>query len=108
MPIIISVQPEIAGAHIDLLEDVENPINRWYEPMAETLNLQWSALNLTYDRNVRIDINMYGYWEDADRSHMEYVDRLVRKETKLLLLQCGNRVIYWSDLVSFVLVNHSL
>lgn len=50
-----------------LWDDVENPLNRWYQPSPEQLSMAWEAYNLTYNANARVDINLYGYWEDADR-----------------------------------------
>ena len=27
----------------------------------------WQALNLTWNLGARVDISLYGYWEDADK-----------------------------------------
>ncbi|VDM57286.1 unnamed protein product [Angiostrongylus costaricensis] len=49
-----------------------------YQPFAEALTMNWQALNLTYNYGARVDISLFGYWEDADRSHFAQIDYLAR------------------------------
>uniref|UniRef100_A0A914XKJ5 AMOP domain protein n=1 Tax=Plectus sambesii TaxID=2011161 RepID=A0A914XKJ5_9BILA len=70
--------PHRAPASVLLRDDVQFAKNRWQEPWAEKLSMQWQFLNLTYNTNARIDINIWGYWEDADRSHFVKIDSLVK------------------------------
>ncbi|KAL6728780.1 hypothetical protein Aduo_010517 [Ancylostoma duodenale] len=72
------LSPERAPAQISLKDDVDDVNNRWYQPYAETLTMGWQALNLTYNYGARVDISLYGYWEDADRSHFVQVDNLAK------------------------------
>ncbi|KAK6038164.1 hypothetical protein COOONC_24330 [Cooperia oncophora] len=43
--------------------------------------MSWQALNLTYNFGARVDISLFGYWEDADRSHFVQVDYLAKGVT---------------------------
>lgn len=70
------LQPFRARPKVQLWDDVEKPQNRWYQPHPEQLSMQWEYLNLTYNANARVDINLYGYWEDADRSHFQKIDSI--------------------------------
>ncbi|VDO81899.1 unnamed protein product [Heligmosomoides polygyrus] len=62
-------------------DDVDDINNRWYQPYAETLSMTWQALNLTYNYGARVDISLFGYWEDADRSHFVEVDTIAKGVT---------------------------
>ncbi|XGW17593.1 hypothetical protein V3C99_002299 [Haemonchus contortus] len=75
------VVPDRAPAQISLKDDVDDVNNRWYQPYAETLTMSWQALNLTYNFGARVDISLFGYWEDADRSHFVQVDYLAKGVT---------------------------
>ncbi|WKY00594.1 hypothetical protein Q1695_014987 [Nippostrongylus brasiliensis] len=70
------VVPDRAPAQVSLKDDVDDVNNRWYQPYADTLSMGWQALNLTYNFGARVDISLWGYWEDADRSHFVQVDTL--------------------------------
>ncbi|CAL2036914.1 unnamed protein product [Caenorhabditis brenneri] len=72
------VNPERAPASVSLKDSVDNKTNRWYEPYAQELAMTWQALNLTWNTGARVDISLFGYWEDADRSHFERIDYLAR------------------------------
>uniref|UniRef100_A0A158PAN1 AMOP domain protein n=1 Tax=Angiostrongylus cantonensis TaxID=6313 RepID=A0A158PAN1_ANGCA len=72
------VAPDRAPAGVSLKDDVDNIYNRWYQPFAEALTMNWQALNLTYNYGARVDISLFGYWEDADRSHFAQIDYLAR------------------------------
>ncbi len=63
----LSVQPFRSNYKVQLWDSVQNPQNRWDQPNPDTLTMQWQFLNLTYNANARVDVNLYGYWEDADR-----------------------------------------
>ena len=60
----------MAPADVALKDDVNNKLNRWYEPDATQLTMTWGALNLTWNFNARVDISLWGYWEDASRLSM--------------------------------------
>jgi hypothetical protein len=67
----------MAPAQISLKDDVNKLTNRWMEPYADSLTMTWEALNITWDYNARVDIQLWGYWEDASRSHFERIDTIV-------------------------------
>ncbi|CAJ0931492.1 unnamed protein product, partial [Mesorhabditis belari] len=75
------VVPDRAPPGVQLIDAVDIATNRWYQPYADSLKMGWQALNLTYNLGARIDISLYGYWEDADRSHFERIDYLARGVT---------------------------
>ncbi|KAK5978866.1 AMOP domain protein [Trichostrongylus colubriformis] len=75
------VVPDRAPAYVSLKDDVDDVNNRWYQPYAESLTMSWQALNLTYNFGARVDISLFGYWEDADRSHFVQVDYLAKGVT---------------------------
>ncbi|CAD6187941.1 unnamed protein product [Caenorhabditis auriculariae] len=72
------VMPDRAPAAVTLKDDVNDVNNRWYQPYANELTMGWQALNLTNNLGARIDISLFGYWEDADRSHFVKLDYLAR------------------------------
>ncbi|KAH7731534.1 Protein K03H1.5 [Aphelenchoides avenae] len=75
------IAPHRAPATVSLKDDVESPINRWDKPDAESLTLRWQFLNLTWNPGARVDINLWGYWEDADRSHFVKIDSIAKGVT---------------------------
>lgn len=64
---VTSVPPQRAAPKVLLRDDVENPQNRWFMPNPDQLTLEWQALNLTSSGNARVDINIWGYYEDVDK-----------------------------------------
>ncbi|CAI4226085.1 unnamed protein product [Auanema sp. JU1783] len=72
------VVPDRFPPTVALKNDVDDVNNRWYLPYADELTMGWQALNLTWNTGARIDINLIGYWEDADRSHYVKVDSIAK------------------------------
>ena len=68
--------PHRGPTRVKLIDDVRNEMNRWANPNAEELQLKWQATNLTWSKQARVDINLIGYWEDADRSHYVEIDKI--------------------------------
>lgn len=73
--------PERSSPKVFLIDDSLSSINRWDNPAADQLVLSWQALNLTTDINARIDINLWGYWEDAFKSHWNKIDTVAEQQT---------------------------
>ncbi|TKR68245.1 hypothetical protein L596_024251 [Steinernema carpocapsae] len=72
------VVPGRAPAAVKLKDDVEKVKNRWGQPIPDTLSMGWQFLNLTWNPSARVDINLWGYWEDADRSHFVKIDSIAK------------------------------
>jgi hypothetical protein len=61
------LEPSRAPPKVLLKDSVENLVNRWYQPHADELRLEWQAQNLTSNYNARVDINLWAYYEDTDK-----------------------------------------
>uniref|UniRef100_A0AC34GTL4 NIDO domain-containing protein n=1 Tax=Panagrolaimus sp. ES5 TaxID=591445 RepID=A0AC34GTL4_9BILA len=72
------VAPHRGPTRVKLIDDVQEERNRWHNPNADELELKWQAVNLTWSRQARVDINLIGYWEDADRSHYLMIDKIAQ------------------------------
>uniref|UniRef100_A0A0N5BFW0 AMOP domain-containing protein n=1 Tax=Strongyloides papillosus TaxID=174720 RepID=A0A0N5BFW0_STREA len=72
------MSPHRSPPQVKLKDDVEKSINRWNQPYADQLSMAWQYLNLTWSTSARVDISLWGYWEDADRSHFEKIDILAK------------------------------
>ena len=60
------MQPGLASPQIRLIDNPQIPNNNWKSPTAEELYMEWAPLNLTSELGARVDISLWGYWEDTD------------------------------------------
>lgn len=70
---LLIVQPDRAGPQVKLIDNPQYPMNNWKSPNSSDLWLEWAPLNLTSDYNARVDITLWGYWEDTDNHIFEQV-----------------------------------
>jgi len=70
---VVSVQPALAQPSAYLLDDLVIKHNSWKSWNASALSMQWSPLNLTADHGARVDITLWGYWENTDDHVFEQV-----------------------------------
>lgn len=107
-----SVQPALAQPSIYLLDDPQNRDNAWHSWNATSLSMQWAPVNLTGDLGARVDITLWGYWEDTDDHVFQQVHfYLLQKwsmndESDSGWCNCKTTTEYWSVCIATIVVNH--
>lgn len=73
------VQPSLATPQIKLIDNPRVPWNNWRSHNASELRLEWAPYNLTMDINAKVNIKLWGYWEDTDDHRFEEVGTIIEQ-----------------------------
>ncbi len=68
-----SVQPRQSRLPTKLINDPHNETNNWRNWQAESLTVKWSSVNITTNPNARINLELWGYWEDLEQHTLKRV-----------------------------------
>jgi len=68
-----AVPPNRDRNQVTLIDDAINTDNAWRNAEAGRLTLRWDAFNISASRVARVDIMLYGYWEDVDAHSLKPV-----------------------------------
>lgn len=60
-----SVQPALSRQRVNIINDPLDPQNNWRSYNPTNLSLTWPSANISADPSAKVDINLYGYWEDV-------------------------------------------